>query len=186
VVARPRRVSLPIPHPCVPPWERGRARPGVTAKGCPNHPGKPAHGKNRPSPRSLPPERIDLGLWVRGNTFASAPLPRYQVPKWCGGLGLAALQATVCTLIVFLRLKCHCHGCKRYCRVDAHGLCPVCHQAEVIREEMATCLVGALAPAARVLLGLVMAFCTGVFRPQPVFVVASCKQADRECRSRGV
>src|SRR5262249_15632319 len=86
-----------------------------------------------------------------GGIACPSPLPASLTP---GGPGM----------IVFLRLKCHCRGCKRYCRVDAHGLCPACHEAEFIREEMAGCLVGAvLAPVAWALFGLVMAFCTGAF-----------------------
>ena len=37
--------------------------------------------KNRSSLRSLPSEPIDLGLWVRGNSLASAPIRPYHVPK---------------------------------------------------------------------------------------------------------
>jgi hypothetical protein len=60
-------------------------------------------------------------------------------------------------MIVYLRLKGHCRGCKWYCGADARGLGPACHHAEFVREEMATCLVSALAWVMGKLLGAVMA-----------------------------
>src|SRR5262245_48080686 len=42
---------------------------------------RPGILQDRSSLRSFPPERIDLDLWVSGNSFVSAPCLPYDVPK---------------------------------------------------------------------------------------------------------
>ena len=59
-------------------------------------------------------------------------------------------------MIVFLRLKCPCGTCKRYCRVEAHGQCPDCHREEFVREEENSFLLWVLSVVAAVPLGLLM------------------------------